>query len=35
MVDPENNDTLLLFVDLIEHPVRTRPGGPDPGQLGA
>ena len=35
MVDPENNDTLLLVVDLIEHPVRTAPGRPDTGQFPA
>jgi hypothetical protein len=31
MVDPENNDAPLLIVDLIEHPVRTALGRPDPG----
>jgi hypothetical protein len=35
MVDPENNDALLLIVDLIEHPVRTAPGRPDPRQFAA
>jgi hypothetical protein len=33
MVDPENNDALLLVIDLIEHPVRTAPGRPDPRQF--
>ena len=35
MVDPQNNDALLLLVGLIEHPVRTAPGKPDPGQFAA
>jgi hypothetical protein len=35
MIDPENNNALLLIVDLIEHPVRATPGRPDPCQLAA
>jgi len=34
MVDPENNDALPLIV-LMEHPVRTAPGRPDPRQFAA
>jgi len=33
VVNSENNDSALLLVDLIKHPVRTAPGRPDSGRF--